>query len=79
MKSNSDVYLLYKYAHGASFSMNDTLAGIINDHQQTVLDDYNLWIEDDSWKSLPRDKFDVTFLNLDANGNVSAIEFTERK
>lgn len=79
MKSNNDIFVLYKYRNGTSFSMGDTLSETISEHQSILLDDYVRWIEDDSWKTLPRDKFDITFINLDTDGNVSTLEFTERK
>lgn len=80
MKSNKDIFVIYNYFNGSSFSMNDTLKETISEHQTILLDDYIRWIEDDSWKTLPRDKFDVTYINLNpVTGEVSSLEFTERK
>lgn len=78
MKSNS-VFLQYVYRHGQSFSITESIKNTITDHLDKMDLLYNMWIDDDSWLTLPKDDFDITHLNLNSDGSVNAIQFTERK
>jgi hypothetical protein len=78
MKSNNDIFVQYRYQHGPSFSMNETIDVLLEDHKAQAMDRYELWIEDDEWLQLPHHEFMVTTLTLDKSGNAAAIQFTER-
>lgn len=79
MKSNSGVFLQYVYRHGESFSMTEDIKDTIMDHKAKMLDLYEMWIEDDEWLQLPQDDFEITNLNLYADGKPANIQFTERR